>query len=201
MYLELGEPSGGRACRSALAMAPCECVLGSANPLRTSRTSKRSRCGTVRILEADHNQCGHAARDLLHGQKRLDGTIVANDFFTIFTHLVAFSRIFAAIFRSWGSRDGLTSDRRRTDGATTRWLRRAETKAYFGQTRPSVFGAPHCHPVLAPRSLRHRSLDGEPDLSQRSWRKQIVWQTRLRWTGLKARESMRTKARMRLEIL
>ena len=35
-----------RACRSALAVAPCE----SANPLRVSCVSKRSRCGAVKIF-------------------------------------------------------------------------------------------------------------------------------------------------------
>ena len=40
---------GDRACRSALAVAPCECVLSSANPLRRSCVSKRSRCGAVRM--------------------------------------------------------------------------------------------------------------------------------------------------------
>ena len=40
---------GDRACRSALAVAPCEFVLSAANPLRRSCVSKRSRCGAVRI--------------------------------------------------------------------------------------------------------------------------------------------------------
>ena len=39
---------GDRACRSALAAAPCEFVLVSANPLRRLCVSKRSRCGAVR---------------------------------------------------------------------------------------------------------------------------------------------------------
>ena len=74
MCLELGEPSakivrvealslwrranvsraqrtlcGDRACRSVLAVAPRECVLSSANPLRRLCVSKRSRCGAVRM--------------------------------------------------------------------------------------------------------------------------------------------------------
>ena len=40
---------GDPACRSALAVAPCEFVLTLANPLRRSCASKRSRCGAVRI--------------------------------------------------------------------------------------------------------------------------------------------------------
>ena len=40
------------ACRSALAVAPCECVLSSANPLRRLCVSKRSRCGAVRMCLA-----------------------------------------------------------------------------------------------------------------------------------------------------
>ena len=40
---------GDRACRSALAVAPCEFVLSPMNPLRGSCVSKRSRCGAVRI--------------------------------------------------------------------------------------------------------------------------------------------------------
>ena len=40
---------GDRACRSALAVAPCEFVLSAANPLRRSCVSKRSRCGAARI--------------------------------------------------------------------------------------------------------------------------------------------------------
>ena len=45
---------GDRACRSALAVAPCEFALTLANPLRRSCVSKRSRCGAVRIcLEPD----------------------------------------------------------------------------------------------------------------------------------------------------
>ena len=38
-----------RACRCALAALPCEFVLVSANPLRRSCVSKRSRCGGVRF--------------------------------------------------------------------------------------------------------------------------------------------------------
>ena len=38
---------GDRARRSALAVAPCEFVLVSANPLRRLCVSKRSRCGAV----------------------------------------------------------------------------------------------------------------------------------------------------------
>ena len=37
------------ACRSALAVAPCECVLLSANPVRRSCLSRRSRCGAARM--------------------------------------------------------------------------------------------------------------------------------------------------------
>ena len=40
---------GDPACRSALAVAPCEFVLTLANPLRRSCASKRFRCGAVRI--------------------------------------------------------------------------------------------------------------------------------------------------------
>ena len=40
---------GDCACRSALTVAPCEFVLTSANPMRRSCVSKRSRCGAVRI--------------------------------------------------------------------------------------------------------------------------------------------------------
>ena len=40
---------GDPACRSALAVAPCEFILSAANPLRRSCVSKRSRCGAVRI--------------------------------------------------------------------------------------------------------------------------------------------------------
>ena len=40
---------GDPACRSALAVAPCEFVLTLANPLRRSCASDRSRCGAVRI--------------------------------------------------------------------------------------------------------------------------------------------------------
>ena len=40
---------GDPACRSAVAVAPCKFVLSSANPLRRSRVSKRSRCGAVRM--------------------------------------------------------------------------------------------------------------------------------------------------------
>ena len=40
---------GDRARRSALAMAPCEFVLVSANPLRRSCATKRFRCGVVQF--------------------------------------------------------------------------------------------------------------------------------------------------------
>ena len=40
---------GDRARRSALAVAPCEFVLVSANPLRRLCVSKRSRCGAVQF--------------------------------------------------------------------------------------------------------------------------------------------------------
>ena len=40
---------GDRACRSALAVAPCDFVLTPANPLRRLCVSKRSHCGAVRI--------------------------------------------------------------------------------------------------------------------------------------------------------
>ena len=46
-----GEPCGDRACRSALAVVPCESLSSPANPLRGSGVSDRSRCGAVRILE------------------------------------------------------------------------------------------------------------------------------------------------------
>ena len=42
-------PCRDRACRRALAVAPCECVLVPANPLRRLCVSKRSRCGVVRM--------------------------------------------------------------------------------------------------------------------------------------------------------
>ena len=44
---------GDRACRSAIAVAPHAFASSSANPLRGSYTSKRSRCGAVRIVNAD----------------------------------------------------------------------------------------------------------------------------------------------------
>ena len=40
---------GDRACRGALAVAPCEFAFSSMNRLRGSRVSKRSRCVAVRI--------------------------------------------------------------------------------------------------------------------------------------------------------
>ena len=40
---------GDRACRIALAVAPCTSVLSPMNPLRRSCVSKRSRCGAVRF--------------------------------------------------------------------------------------------------------------------------------------------------------
>ena len=40
---------GDRACRIALAVAPCASVLSPMNPLRRSCVSKRSRCGAVRF--------------------------------------------------------------------------------------------------------------------------------------------------------
>ena len=42
---------GDRARQSALAVAPCEFVLVSANPLRRLCMSKRSRCGAVQLAE------------------------------------------------------------------------------------------------------------------------------------------------------
>ena len=47
---------GDPACRSALAVAPCEFVLTLANPLRRSCASKRSRCGAVCV--SDRSRCG-----------------------------------------------------------------------------------------------------------------------------------------------
>ena len=41
---------GDRACRSALAVAPCELSTWPTNPLRGSCVSERSRCGAVRTF-------------------------------------------------------------------------------------------------------------------------------------------------------
>ena len=50
---------GDRACRSALAVAPCEFARWPTNPLRGSCASDRSRCGAVRICTlADEPSAG-----------------------------------------------------------------------------------------------------------------------------------------------
>ena len=53
---------GDPACRSALAVAPCEFVLSSANPLQRSCVPKRSRCGAVQNTSCSRRSlCGDPA--------------------------------------------------------------------------------------------------------------------------------------------
>ena len=57
--LELADEPRDRACRSALAVVPCESLSSPMNPLQGSGVSERSRCGAVQILElADEPSTG-----------------------------------------------------------------------------------------------------------------------------------------------